>query len=69
MFGLEFLDEEQHKFAFFTACMESIGYQTILERNLLPFVRKIYPDGHYMCSIITKRHEQLNKKMDESQWY
>ena len=28
--------------------MESIGYQTILERNLLPFIRKVYPDGHRM---------------------
>ena len=26
--------------------MESTGYQTILERNLLPFVKKTFPDGH-----------------------
>ncbi|CAB4032482.1 Transposable element Tcb2 transposase [Paramuricea clavata] len=32
----------------FSGCMESIGYQTILERNLLPFVRRVYPDGHRM---------------------
>jgi hypothetical protein len=26
--------------------MESIGYQTMLERNLLPFIASKYPDGH-----------------------
>lgn len=30
----------------FTGVMESVGYQTILERNLLPFVRRVFPDGH-----------------------
>jgi hypothetical protein len=26
--------------------MESVGYKTILERNLLPFVKKVFPYGH-----------------------
>ena len=30
----------------FTGVMESVGYQTILERSLLPFVRRVFLDGH-----------------------
>ena len=30
----------------FSGVMESMGYQTILERNLLPFIKKVFPDGH-----------------------
>ena len=30
----------------FSGVMESVGYQTILERNLLPFIKKAFPDGH-----------------------
>jgi hypothetical protein len=29
----------------FSGKMESVGYQTILERNLLLFVKKVFPDG------------------------
>ena len=30
----------------FTGYMESLGYQKILERNLLPFIANTYADGH-----------------------
>ena len=30
----------------FSGVMESAGYQTILDRNFLPFIKKVLPDGH-----------------------
>jgi hypothetical protein len=42
--------------------MESIGYQTILERNLLPFVRRVYPDGHRMWQDNDPKHTSNSTK-------
>lgn len=42
--------------------MESIGYQTILERNLLPFIRKVYPDGHRMWQDNDPKHTSNSTK-------
>ena len=36
--------------------MENIGYQPILERNLLPFIRKVSPDGHRMWQDNDPKH-------------
>ena len=46
----------------FSGCMESIGYQTILERNLLPFVRRVYPDGHRMWQDNDPKHTSNSTK-------
>ena len=40
----------------FTGIMESNGYQKILEWNLLPFIKKVYSDGHRMWQDNDPKH-------------
>ena len=61
MCGPEYPGEERHK-CIFSGCMESIGYQTILQRNLLPFIRKVYPDGHRMWQDNDPKHTSNSTK-------
>ncbi len=46
----------------FTGIMESIGYQTILERNLLPFIKKTYPNGHRLWQDNDPKHTSNSTK-------
>ena len=46
----------------FTGCMESQGYQKILERNLLPFINHVYPDGHRLWQDNDPKHTSNSTK-------
>ena len=42
--------------------MESQGYQKILERNLLPFINNVYPDGHRLWQDNDPKHTSNSTK-------
>lgn len=42
--------------------MESLGYQSILERNLLPFILNTYPDGHRLWQDNDPKHTSNSTK-------
>lgn len=37
---------KQQLVCIFSGCMEGYGYKTILQRNFLPFINAVFPDGH-----------------------
>ena len=46
----------------FSGCMESLGYQDILRRNLLPFTTEVFPDGHRLWQDNDPKHTSNSTK-------
>ena len=55
MFGLAFHIKGQHKSVFSVGAW-SIGFQTILRRNLLKFINEKYPNGHRLWQDNDPKH-------------